>query len=79
MTRRTLGGSALCFRPSVRFRLDWPLEITGIYAEAAETAANDLSYCKLSPGSFSSDEPPALKFSALLSEGSTERLELERA
>jgi hypothetical protein len=35
--------------------------------------------CKLSPGSFSGDKPPALNFRALLTEGGAERLELARA
>jgi len=34
--------------------------------------------CKPSPGSCSGDKPPALKFSALLSESGAERLELAR-
>jgi hypothetical protein len=38
-----------------------------------------MSYCKLSPGSFLSDKPPVLRFSALLTEGGAERLELARA
>jgi hypothetical protein len=33
----------------------------------------------LSPGSFSADEPPALKFSALLMENGAERLELAKS
>lgn len=65
-------------RLDARFRQDWPLEITGFFAEVGEKAENDLSYCKPSPGSFLSDKPPALKFSALLTEGGTGRLELAR-
>ena len=36
-------------RLGVRFRPDWPLEITGIFAEVREEAESDLSSCKLSP------------------------------
>jgi uncharacterized Zn finger protein len=36
-------------RLDVRFRPEWPLEITGIFAEVGEEAENDLSSCKLSP------------------------------
>jgi site-specific DNA recombinase len=32
----------------VRFRPGWPLEISGIFAEVAEEAEGDLSFCKLS-------------------------------
>jgi site-specific DNA recombinase len=35
-------------RLSVRFRPDWPLEISGIFAEVAEEAEGDLSFCKRS-------------------------------
>jgi hypothetical protein len=35
-------------RLGVRFRPDWPLEITGIFAEVREEAESDLSSCKLS-------------------------------
>ena len=35
-------------RLSVRFRPDWPLEVSGIFAEVAEEAEHDLSNCKLS-------------------------------
>ena len=35
-------------RLSVRFRPDWPLEVSGIFAEVAEDAEHDLSNCKLS-------------------------------
>lgn len=35
-------------RLSVRFRPDWLLEVSGIFAEVAEEAENNLSYCKLS-------------------------------
>jgi hypothetical protein len=35
-------------RLSVRFRPDWPLEVSGIFAEVAEEAEGDLSFCKLS-------------------------------
>jgi hypothetical protein len=45
----------------------------------ADQAEKDLSYCKLSWGSVSGDEPPALKFSALLTKGGAKRLELARA
>ena len=34
--------------------------------------------CKPSPGSFLNDEPPALNFRALLTEGGAERLDLAR-
>ena len=44
-------------RLGVRFRPDWPLEITGIFAEVREEAESDLSSCKLSPGTFPGDEP----------------------
>ena len=63
-------------RLGVRFRPDWPLEITGVFMEVREEAETSLSPRKLSPGSFSGDEPPALKFSALLTEGGAEWLEL---
>ncbi len=36
-------------RLGVRFRPDWPLEITGVFAEVGEEAESDLSSCKLSP------------------------------
>jgi hypothetical protein len=36
-------------RLSVRFRPDWPLEVSGIFAEVAEEAEGDLSNCKRSP------------------------------
>lgn len=36
-------------RLSIRFRPDWPLEISGIFAEVAEEAEIDLSYCKPPP------------------------------
>ncbi len=36
-------------RLGVRFRPDWPLEVSGVFAEVAEEAENDLSYCKPSP------------------------------
>ena len=36
-------------RLGARFRPDWPLEITGVFAEVAEEAESDLSYCKPSP------------------------------
>ncbi len=39
----------MLLRLGVRFRPDWPLEISGVFAEVAEEAENDLSYCKLSP------------------------------
>jgi site-specific DNA recombinase len=35
-------------RLDVRFRPGWPLEISGIFAEVAEEAEGDLSFCKLS-------------------------------
>jgi hypothetical protein len=50
----------------------------GIFAEVGKEAEVGSSKCKLSPGSFSGDEPPALKFSALLTEGDAERLESAR-
>jgi len=62
----------------VRFRPDWPLEITGIFAEVREEAESDLSSCKLSPGSFLSDELPSLTFRALLTEGRPEQVELAK-
>jgi hypothetical protein len=65
-------------RLGVNFLPDWPLEIMGIFAEVGKEAETGSSKCKLSPGSFSGDEPPALKFSALLTEGGAERLELAR-
>jgi hypothetical protein len=60
------------------FRPDRPLEIQAS-SEVADQAEKDLSYCKLSWGSVSGDEPPALKFSALLTKGGAKRLELARA
>ena len=33
-------------RLGVRFRPDWPLEITGVFAEVREEAESDLSLCK---------------------------------
>jgi hypothetical protein len=33
----------------VRFHPDWPLEITGVFAEVREEAESVLSSCKLSP------------------------------
>jgi hypothetical protein len=33
-------------RLDVRFRPDWPLEITGVFAEVGEQAESDLSLCK---------------------------------
>jgi len=36
-------------RLSVRFRPDWPPEVSGIFAELVEEAANDVSHCKISP------------------------------
>jgi len=63
-------------RLGVNFRPDWPLEIMGVFAGVREEAEAGSSKCKPSPGSFSGDEPPALKFSALLTEGGAERLEL---
>jgi hypothetical protein len=47
--------------------------------EVGEEAESDLSSCKPSSGSFLSDELPSLRFRALLTEGSAERLELARA
>jgi hypothetical protein len=35
-------------RLSARGRPDWPLEVSGIFAEVAEEAEDDLSNCKLS-------------------------------
>jgi hypothetical protein len=66
-------------RLGVRFRPEWPLEITGIFSEVGEEAECDLSSCKPSSGSFPGDEPVALKFSAQLTEGGSERLELVRS
>jgi hypothetical protein len=66
-------------RPGVRFRPDWPLEITGVFAAVAEEAEAGSSKCKLSPGSFPHDEPPTLKFYALLAEEGDERLKFARA
>ena len=65
-------------RLGVNFLPDWPLEIMGIFAEVGKEAETGSSKCKLSLGSFSGDEPPALKFSALLTESGAERLELTR-
>jgi hypothetical protein len=48
-------------------------------AEVREEAETGLSKCKLTPRSFPDNEPPALKFSALLMENGTERLEVGRA
>ena len=36
-------------RLSVRFRPDWPPEVSGVFAEFLEEAANDVSHCKISP------------------------------
>ena len=36
-------------RLGVRFRPDWPLEITGVFAQVAEEAESGLSCRKLSP------------------------------
>jgi hypothetical protein len=47
-------------RLGVNFLPDWPLEIMGIFAEVGKEAETGSSKCKLSPGSFSGDEPPAL-------------------
>jgi hypothetical protein len=66
-------------RLGIRFRLDWPLEITGIFEEVGEDAEVGSSKCKPSPGSFPSDKPPSLKFSGLLMENGAERLKLARA
>jgi len=66
-------------RLGVRFRPDWPLEITGIFEEVGEDAEAGSSKCKPSPGSFPHDEPPALKFYALLAEEGDERLKFARA
>jgi hypothetical protein len=67
-------------RLGVLFRPDWPLEITGVFSEVGEELeSSDLSPCKLRPRSFLSDELPSLRFRALLTEGSAERLELARA
>ena len=38
-------------RLDVRFRPDWPLEISGIFAEVAEEAETGLSYRNPSPRS----------------------------
>ena len=65
-------------RLGVRFRLGWPLEITGVFAEVEEEAETGLSDSKPSPGSFSSDKLPTLRFSALLTEDGGQRLELTR-
>ena len=57
------------------FRPEWPLEISGSFAEVAEEAEG-LSYCNPSPIGFPNDKSPFLKFSASLSGGCVERLEL---
>ena len=36
-------------RLGVRFRPDWPLEITGIFAEVREEGETGSSFCKPSP------------------------------
>jgi hypothetical protein len=36
-------------RLGVRFRPDWPLEITGVFAQVEEVAEMGSSECKLSP------------------------------
>jgi hypothetical protein len=54
------------------------LEITGIFEEVGEDAEAGSSKCKPSPRSFLDYTPPALKFSALLTEGGAERLKLAR-
>ena len=38
-------------RLGVRFRADWPLEITGVFAQVAEEAERGSSDSKLSPSS----------------------------
>jgi hypothetical protein len=63
---------------SVRSRPDWPLEVSGIFAEVAEEAENGLSYCNFSSGSFLDDEPPTLKFRALLTEDGAGQLDVMR-
>ena len=65
-------------RLGVNFLPDSPLEIMGIFAEVGKEAETGSSKCKLSPRSFLGYKPPALKFSALLTEGGAERLELTR-
>jgi len=55
--------------PGSPLLLVWSLEVSGIIAEVAEEAENGLSYCNLSSGSFLGDEPPTLKFRALLTVG----------
>ncbi len=64
-------------RLGVRFRPEWPLEITGVFSEVREEAEMGSSKCKPSSGSFLSDKPPALKFRALLAE-STQEVRFER-
>ena len=59
------------------FRPEWPLEISGSFAEVAEEAIG-LSYCNPSPIGFPNDKPPFIKFRALLSEGDAELFELVR-
>ncbi len=59
MVRETLGHLApeerhriyKLLRLGVRFRPDWPLEISGIFAEVAEEAEAGLSYRNPSPRS----------------------------
>jgi hypothetical protein len=36
-------------RLGVRFRPDWPLEITGVFAQVREVAEKGSSSCKLTP------------------------------
>jgi hypothetical protein len=43
--------SYMLLRIGVRFRPDWPLEIGGVFAQAAEEAEESSSNSKLSPGS----------------------------
>jgi hypothetical protein len=48
------------------------LGVSGVFSEVGEEAVSDFSSCKPSPGSFLSDEPPALRFRALLTDGERE-------
>ena len=59
------------------FRPEWPLEISGSFAEVAEEVEG-LSYCNPSPIGFPNDKPPSIKFRALLTEGGAERFTLAR-
>jgi len=63
-----LGGSRLVFIPEPHLALPGPSPL-GIGARGL---------VRISPRSFLGYKPPALKFSALLTEGGAERLELAR-